>query len=418
MQFINSKKYFVVVDCNNFFASCEKVFRPDLKDKPVIVMSSNDGCVVARSREVKELGIPMGVPMFQIKDLIKKHNITVFSSNFSLYENFSNRIYQILCDEFDNVYRYSIDESFINLSVSEYNLDKLKKVAQRVYRETGVPVTIGAGFSKTLAKLASEIGKKKKELVCILKEGEFEELNVSEVWGIGRQTVLHLSSINVSKIKDLLKLSAIFINKNFGISLYRTYLELKGVSCIELGDVNVGSKSISSTRSFGNEISDLSEIASAVSFHLSNAFYKLREQNSLAKTIRIFICSNRFKKDKYYLSDFINLDYPTDDEIVANSIVQKKLKEIFIEGVLYKKAGVILSDFIKRGSLPSENLFGFPVSSESILMKVMDKINDKWGDGTVRISTFKIKNSWQSKAVKKSPNYLSDWNEIPIINTK
>lgn len=414
---------FALIDCNNFYASCEKIFVPSLRDKPVIVLSNNDGCIVARSNEAKALGIKMAVPYFEAEHIIKKHNVKVFSSNYALYADMSKRVMSILSQFSPDVEQYSIDEAFLSLN-GIVKPGYCAHVRNTVMKSTGIPVTIGVAKTKTLAKAANEIAKKDSSLKGVLDISSEEDhsellkkLPVEDVWGVGFQYAKVLKHYGVFTAYDLTKVSPEWIKKNMSVTGLRTIMELKGTPCIELEEAPPAKKGIMSSRSFGTPVRSLDELGEAVSDYVTLAASKLRKQHSIAEHIYVFIQTNRFKPDEPQYSNGLSYTLPSPTAYTPDLIfyAEELLKKIYKPGYKYKKAGFMLS-----GIMPEDNvqrsLFGDGnLKKKNRLMNVLDKINLSWGSGTLSMASSGIQQKWQMKRVYCSPRYTTNWNEIPVV---
>ena len=412
-----------LIDCNNFYCSCERVFRPDLLNRPVVVLSNNDGCVVSRSNEVKALGIKMGVPLFQIADLIKQHKITVFSSNYALYADISNRVMSTL-QEYSPIQEiYSIDESFLDLTGFTDINERAIAIRSRVFQEVGIPVCVGIGPTKTLAKLANFVAKRhprsngvfnfnrlsSKQLDSVLSNIPTEEL-----WGIGRQLTKTLATLNITTAIQLRNADIPSTRAKFGVVIEKTVRELRGESCIDIEDAVPAKKQIISSRSFGNSVTELADLEDALAHFISNAAKKLRDQDSIASMLHVFAQTNRFRQDQaqYSPSVSIPLITPTADTIVLQKWVLAGIKSIFKAGYHYKKAGVMLSE-IYPASHYQGDLFSH-TSENTELMQTLDKLNSRFGKGTVKLSQDGARYSWQMRQENKSPAYTTNWKELPV----
>jgi DNA polymerase V len=419
---------FALVDCNNFYASCERLFRPDLRHQPVVVLSNNDGCVVARSLEAKALGIKMGVPLFQIQDLVMHHGVQVFSSNYALYADVSHRVMQVLEMMAPQVEIYSIDEAFLDLT--ELSHDDLvlcgQQVRQRLQHWVGMPVCVGIAPTKTLAKLANEAAKKypATQGVVDLRQTSRQQklmalMPVAKVWGVGRKLTQRLAMYNVHTAFDLAKQPPALIRKQFSVMLERTVHELNGRACFDL-EVNAPRrKQIVCSRSFGQKTTQQSAVQEALSEHAARAAEKLRSQNQQAKLVTIFIHTSRFEAHQLQHHQAISKLWhsPTDDTRVLLKTVKELLTKIWKEGCVYAKAGVILSDFYDKGTYTLD-LFAPETVSEASqqLMQVVDQIN-RCGLGRVHFAAqgMKPNRDWSMRRNRLSPAYTTRWQDIPIV---
>lgn len=424
---------FALVDCNNFYASCEKLFDPRLLGKPVVVLSNNDGCVVARSAEAKALGVPMGAPWHQLRELATREGIIAYSSNYSLYADMSNRVVEVLGQFSANLEVYSIDESFLDLS-GYHGLNSAGlhgyggEIRRRVALWLGLAVCVGIGTSKTLAKLANHCAKKGlagRDGVCdftVMSETElsnlFATIPVDEVWGVGRRISDRLREMGIETVRDLREADAETIRARFSVVLERTLRELRGVSCLDLEEVAPPKQQIMSSRSFGQYVYDLDELREAVASYIAKAAEKLRAQDSLAGAVQVYIRTNPFtpKEPQYQRAVTLPLPESTADTRVLSRFAINILKGIYRPGYAYQKAGVVLTELQPR-KLRQQSLFAHEAGDERAqsVMKAMDSINAKWGRGTVRISAEGLNNAWQMRRGRLSPAYTTSWTDLPVV---
>lgn len=417
---------FALVDVNNFFVSCERAFDPSLENKPVVVLSNNDGCVVARSNEVKQLNIPMAVPFFKIKEEVKRHNIIYFSSNFQLYGDMSNRVMSILARFSPSQEVYSIDECFLDFSgFGDTNLTEYAHSIRKCVRQwIGLPISIGIAPSKTLGKLANHFAKNNPEFenVCdltALSPGNLDSLlasvHVGKIWGVGYELKDKLMRMGIKTPRDLRDANPDVIRTRFSISLERTVRELRGESCIELNDAMEPRKQIMSTRSFGKPVFELSELSEAIASYMARAIEKLREQDSAAGGVMIYIRTSPFKSgdQRYQKSWYIPLHTHSDSIFVLNKTAQTALKIIYKPGYRYQKAGVILMDMIPA-SQQQRTLFDKPEEQQKTekLLSAIDAINQEMGRGTIHLAGEGIKQKWGVNSKKRTPQYTTRWNSI------
>lgn len=375
---------FALIDCNNFFASCEMVFNPKLKNKPVVVLSNNDGCVIARSKEAKKLNIKMADPIFLHKNLVESKLLHVFSSNFTLYGDMSKRVMQTLLTFLLPIEIYSIDEAFlkINKDLDLLNLGKIIK--DRIYKWTGIEVSIGIAKTKTLAKLATEIAKKNTENngIFILTDpkkikDQLLKTDVVDIWGIGKNLQKRLYRLGVFSALDLLNTDSFLIKKKLSVNVYKTCLELQGISCLKLEDISQ-KKSILSSRSFSKKISDLTTLEKAISKFTSIAAEKLRKQKLHANFLTVFIRTSFHSQDPFYSNSY-GMKLPISTSYTPDLITysKKALKLIFKKGFLYKKAGILLNDFSSEEHIQLDFFKKSNNKKKNALMEVVDKINHK-----------------------------------------
>lgn len=415
---------FALVDCNNFFVSAERVFRPELRNRPVCVLSNNDGCIVALSNEAKAIGLKRGNPMFKVRDIIQRHNVTVFSSNYSLYAGMSSRVMRILTDNYADVEIYSIDEAFINLDdcPGEVAVAKMRDLKRMIWKWTGIPVSIGIAATKTLAKVAGHYAKKFSgyEGVCVIdseykREKALQRLPVSEVWGIGRQFRKKLEAASVNSAWDFTQMQESWVRQNFGTLGLRTRNELMGISCIEASEIDT-KQSICTSRSFGKTVSEKEELLSSIVHFTTACGQKLRHQHTVANILTIFIATDRFKTElpQYKQYATLKLSVATADTSELITYAQKMLDQIFRPGFQYKKAGVVVSG-ITDDAVVQQDIFDTIDNRDKRqqLFRVIDKINAGSGVGTVQFAIQSQKEQrWTSRREFVSRNYLSDINGL------
>lgn len=415
-------------DVNNFYVSCERVFNPALQNRPVIVLSNNDGCAVARSNEVKNLGIKMGAPLHQIQDLIKRHNIAVFSSNYVLYGDMSHRVDDIIGLYSDQVENYSIDESFIRFDGFEHlNLTQhCQKMVKQIQQWLGLPVCVGLAPSKTLAKIANHYAKSLKVDGNVLDlsheyhiKQALEHLPVGEIWGVGRRLSQRLEDIGITTALQLRDADRKTLRKMFSVVMERTIMELRGVSCIEFDADPEKKKEIVCTRSFGNKSSDYQLLKEAIAYHVSRGCVTLREQESVAQCLTVGIKTNPFsKKDRQYTNSItIQLPQPSDFTGHFLAAASQALKRIFKPHYQYKKVGIMLSNLSDKGAVQQDLFNPVPVTQKNTdLMKAMDDINTRFGKGKLRSGTEGFSKQWTMKSDKKSNEFTTRWDDLIQIS--
>lgn len=415
-------KTFALVDCNNFFVSCERVFNPSINNKPTLILSSNDGCAISRSQEVKDMGVPMGIPYFKMKNNYDMSKIAIFSTNFKLYRDMSDRVMNIIQEFSNEMEVYSIDEAFIDLTNVKYPKKFCEDLHVKIKQYTGIPVSIGIAPTKTLAKLANRIAKDDKTVVCQIENNEelinlLKETSVGKIWGIGSNTSLSLSKFGISYAFDLTNQSEQWIRKNFGIGLLRISRELKAESCLSMESIKEPRKSIISSRSFGKPVSDYKTLFQSVSHHVANSAQQMREEGSAAKFLSITISTNRFvNTPQHYQTESIVLDKPVSDTIELTKIANKILKSMYEDGFEYKKTGVSLGDFVPINSCQSEDLFGQKTFETESLMKSIDSLNLIYGKGTVKLASEGVDKKWAPSTRFISGEFTTSWNDIPKVN--
>ena len=420
-----TSEIYALIDVNNCYVSCERLFNPKLKDVPVIVLSNNDGCAVARSQEAKDLGIKMGVPLFQIRDIVEKHNVQVLSSNYALYAEMSQRFHSILADYVAPGEQeiYSIDECFLRLTSYSKNYDLVEyaqDMRQRILQWIGLPVCVGIGRSKTEAKLANHMAKKAKRFngVCDLvsmypqQRDYFSSLiDVSEVWGVGRKHSKKLNSLGINTVLDLARSNPHQMGKLFSVVMQRTVMELQGISCIEIESAPATKKQIISSRSFGARVTDIESLSEAMSDYLQNAVKRLREDESLCGCIIAFAQSNPFDKNKPFYNKSISIGFaePTDSAAVMNRAVLKRINELFQEGIEFKKCGVILTAIEPKSTYIYDLLSdSTQIEKNERLQDALEKVKARFGDKKIAIGPCKMHGrAWAMSRQNLTQNYFS-----------
>lgn len=416
-------KRFFLVDCNNFFVSCERVFNPTLVGKPVVVLSNNDGCVISRSNEAKALGIGMGVAAFEYEALFKKYDVQVFSSNFSLYADMSARVMQTVAEFATDIEVYSIDEAFLFVAPSKQCRDYGIVMRKIVKQRTGIPISIGIGPTKTLAKVANKRAKKQPEYqgVCdITHHPEIDALlaayPVADVWGVGYQYTKLLMNAGITTARDLKYASDAWVRKKMTIVGLKTVFELRGISCIDLVDDIPPKKSITVSRSFGRLISDKQQVQEAVATYMIRAAKKLRDTRALASVVTVFVSPRRYHDHQRYFNAIsytcpIATDY-TPTLLDAGSAC---LDALFKPGLLYKKAGVMLSNLVATHHMQLHVFSTLPdVPRQKRIMRTYDTINAQFGS-ILSYASAGIDQSWKAKRLKKSPHYTTNWHELLTV---
>ena len=417
---------FALIDCNNFYASCERVFQPHLNGKPVVILSNNDGCVIARSNEAKSLGIPMGAPAFKYKEIFQKNKVQIFSSNFTLYGDISNRVMSIISRYVPDVEIYSIDEAFIKFdgfSEDETN-EKCRDIIKTILKWTGIPVSIGLAPTKSLAKVANRIAKKystRTNGFYSINNNEkrikaLKNISAGNIWGIGFQNEKKLLRVNVKSGMDFVNLPDQWVKKNMSIIGLKLKKELEGIPTLNIEEGKIDKKSIATTRSFESEISSLNDLIERITTFSVVASKKLRRQNSECNMISVFIRSNPFKQndDKYHFSLTGSLPFSTNSSIEISKFAVKLLNKIYSKNKSYKKAGIIL-----MGLSPQSNhqfsLFDQNIDKQKKLMRSIDSIDNKYGLYKVRLASQDQKRIWKMKRQKLSRNYTTEIDEVLIV---
>ena len=419
---------FALADCNNFFVSCERVFRPDLEGRPVIVLSNNDGCAVARSNEAKALGIKMGEPLFKIRDLVKRHNIAVFSGNMILYADFSRRVRAVLRESAPQIEVYSIDEAFLDLrGMEEQDFDTFAKdLSSRCRRLTGIPVSVGVAPTKTLAKIAAELCKHYPKLRggCYMHRKEdiekvLRKTAVGDVWGIGRRSAPRLELAGIRTAWDFMQLSEDVVRQRMGLPGVRTWRELHGIPSIGFEHHPRNKQSICNSRSFASEIYDRKELMEQVAKFASMTASKLREQKSLCSELTVFAATNRFHTDELQQYGNITIPFaePTDSTLHIVRAARKAVDEIYLGGYGYKRAGVIASGIVEREGAAHSMFNAKEQEQHKRLMKAVDAINRTSGENSVIIASQGMGKVFASSDYR-SPRYTTRWEDIPVVTVK
>jgi len=417
---ISIMTHIALLDCNNFFVSCERLFRPDLLKKPVVVLSSNDGCVVARSKEIKDIGIPMGVPYFQIKDTLLKSKAVVFSSNFALYRDISRRVFEVVRSEFKLVEQYSIDESFIKFE-SEDPIPMMIKLKKMVEQQVGIPVSIGIAPSKTLAKYASVVAKRTSG-VTWLPLVEFNKLSstvkLGEIWGVGRKTAVRFSNERIFTVADFLAVPESVISARYGLEGRRLFAELSGHNAYPFLLVRPSQKSIMSTRSFATATCDKNVVKNALLHHLYQAVEDLLVMNLEAKTIKIMFAPSRF--GEYALSG-VSVEIILPSQTADIFVLQKTVLDLFIKvykpNVPYKKAGIMLGGLVSK-QIKTSSLFDTieTVNKTAVLTDMLFSINKNIGSEVLQIGRVRtLLPAWSQKCKLLSPSYTTSWSSLKSV---
>ncbi|MDR3652253.1 MAG: Y-family DNA polymerase [Paludibacter sp.] len=413
---------FGLIDCNNFYASCERVFNPSLNGKPVVVLSNNDGCVIARSSEAKALGIPMGEPVYKLKELIETNEVYVFSSNYVLYGDMSHRVMTTIASFAPDMEIYSIDEAFLLLDGFENKNLKIygQEIVRTTTRNTGIPVSLGIAPTKTLAKVANKFAKKYKNYkgVCIIDTDEKREkalklTDVGDVWGVGRQYSKKLQYYSIHTAWDFTQRSKSWVRHTMGVVGERTWMELRGIPCIEM-DRSTSKKSICTSRSFGERLTELGPISEAVANFAASCAEKLRKQHSLASVIMVFLHTNPHATNlpQYNNQTVMQLPIPTNDTTELINYAIRGLKAIFAEGYRFKKAGVIVSEIVPERPMQTDLFDVRNRAKFSKIMLVMDSLNESYGKQKVKIAAQGFDRKWKLKNEKLSPCYSTKLDDV------
>ena len=419
-----------LVDCNSFYVSCETIFKPHLKNKPVVVLSNNDGCVIARSSLAKKVGIKMGVPFFEVKKIVKQHNVKVFSSNYTLYANISSRVMGVLNNYCDELEVYSVDEAFLifNKHSERIFFERARQIKKTVKEWIGIPVSIGIAENKTLSKIANHLAKKDElgtQIVELLDRRQIEialkVLEVGDIWGIGNRISKFLQSNSIQTAYDLYSSDPRWIRQHLGVVGERTYRELHGEMCFPIVESPEAKKQCRVSRSFESYVENFKELEQRVVSYATRASEKIRSDQLQAKKITVFIRSNKFnqKNQPYYGDKTYSFISPTNDLFEIVKMAVKALGYIYKSGIKYKKAGVLLSDLSSEGTY-NRDLF-FQRSEKDILKKikvnrVFDRLNSRYGSGTICVAKENYEKFYLTRRKNLSPAYTSSFYELPIVN--
>ncbi len=414
-----------LVDCNNFYVSCERLFRPDLAGRPVVVLSNNDGCVVSRSNEAKAMGIKMGQPWFQAKALAEAHDILALSSNYALYADLSNRVMRLLAEFSPRHEVYSIDECFVDLTGMSELRTLSYAMREKIMRWTGIPVCVGIGPTKTLAKLANFVAKKHPRsqgvfnynaLTQAQKSKLLSGIAVDEVWGVGRKLAPRLGDYGIHTVEELKQAHVPTLRKEFGVVVEKIQRELQEVACVGMEEVTPPRQQIIASRSFGNPVRDIASLKAAMALFVENACAKLRAQQSHAAMLQVYLRTNRFRPElpQYHPAMAVPLVTPTDCSLIINRLAGALVEQLWRPGYAYKKAGVMLSE-ITPNAQRQDDLFAQPAEVQaSKLMIALDRVNQRFGRGMIRISSQDAGEEWGMRQERKSLAYTTCWAELPL----
>lgn len=410
-----------LVDCNNFYASCERLFDPALRGRPVVVLSNNDGCVIARSNEAKALGIGMGDPWHLNRDRFEKHGVIVRSSNYTLYGDISGRVATVLRTFTPEVEIYSIDEAFLSLDGFSDVDGHARSLRKTVLQWTGIPVSVGIAPTKTLAKVANRLAKKRPGLggVCALmderaQQEALEATALTDIWGVARRLAVRLEALGIRTPLQLRDADPGWLRERMGIVLKRLCLELRGEPCQTLVHAMPLNKSIAASRSFGRAVLDRRELEEAVSAHASRAAEKLRRQALFAGMVTVFVETNRFRTQdrQYAASKTIGLPVASSDTMTIVKAALAALGLLWRDGYRYNKCGVILLELGTAGSVQNDLWMPGDTPKTRALMQAVDRLNAEWGRETVRVAASGIHRGWKLRSDRKSPRYTTDWDEL------
>ena len=415
-----------LIDCNNFYASCERIFNPKLIGKPIVVLSNNDGCIIARSKEAKKLGIKMGEPYFKARNIIEKNKVEVFSSNYSLYGDISQRVMETLSSFSSEVEIYSIDEAFLGLNGFEnYELQTYcNHIRQTINKWVGIPVSIGVGPTKTLSKIANNLAKKNSNYkgVCILEnkieiKKALQQTSIEDVWGIGRRLSIFLKKYNINTAHHFSEMDRGWVRKNMGVVGEKTYLELNGVSCLDLDLIPSDKQSCCVSRSFSRPIEKLFDLEESISTYGSRVSEKIREEGLVAESMSIFVLTNHFnRREKQYSNSIkLHLPFPTNNSIKIVKRSLEGIRKIYRPGYKYKKAGIILYGLSRQNV--TKGLLDYDREASDTIMQTIDNINNRYGGETIKIASEGIKKIWRMKRENVSPCYTTRFDELVEVKS-
>jgi len=412
---------FALVDCNNFYVSCERIFNPKLIGRPIVVLSNNDGCIITRSAEAKALGLKMGEPYFKVKKIIQRNNVKVFSSNYALYGDISQRVMETLSSFSPDIEIYSIDEAFLGFNgFKNYELPTYcKYMGEKIKKWIGIPVSVGLSGTKTLAKIANHLAKKNPDYagVCILKsksdvDKALRRTEINDVWGIGRRSSIFLKKYNIKTAKDFMFLDRGWIRKNMGLVGEKIYLELQGISCLDLECLPSNKKSCCVSRSFSQLIEKLNYLEEVISNYGSRVAEKIREEGLVAQSMSVFVLTNHFnKREKQYSNSIkLQLPFPTNDSIKIVQRALEGIRQIYRSGYRYKKVGIILYELSKASEI--RGLLDVNRTQSETMMKTIDQINFKYGESTIKLASEGVKKIWSMRRERVSPCYTTRFDEL------
>ena len=420
-----------LVDCNNFYCSCERVFQPSLIGVPVVVLSNNDGCIISRSDEAKALGIPMGAPLHEQQETIRRNGVQVLSSNYTLYGDMSSRVMSILAEEVPAIEVYSIDEAFLQLPL-KFNESMGKTLRAKVLRSTGIPVCIGIGTTKLLAKLANRYAKKNKKVTdgvfdlsaCMDSDRIMHETQCEDLWGVGKNLAKRLRQIGVSTALEFKQADSSAVRKSIGVIGERLHREMNGISCLQVEEVSQDKKSVMVSRSFGSRIQLLEELEEAVANYVTRASEKIRRGRLLASSVVVMLRTNRFNSEEpqYCPNIRFTFETPTASTSEILQAARGMLYRIYRKGYRYKKAGILLDGLVSMDSF-QPSLFESVSASKVDVDRIVDEINQRLGAKNSPVITraatglFRTGAKWRMNSSRRSPNYTTSWNELPVVKS-
>ena len=413
-----------LIDCNSFYVSCERLFNPKIIKKPVVVLSNNDGCIISRSTEAKQIGIKMGEPYFKIKDLVKKNKVHTFSSNYALYGDISRRVMKILKKFSDKMEIYSIDEAFIDLSfIEDQRLNEYgKEIRERILKWTGIPTSIGIANTKTLSKVANHIAKKNKTGVKVLNNNEdideeLKKFHISNVWGVGKQLSKLYIKNNIDTAYKLKNISNTWVKKSTNVLGAKTVMELRGVPCVNLETLETKRKSCCVSRSFGKKVESIDKLKESITTHCLSAAEKIRGDDQVTKSVTVFIRTSPFDRHKEYYSNSKTIDLPiaTNNSIELISAAIEALKTIYKYGYFYQKSGITLSQLTDAKKEEFNLLAPLLDTKSKLLMKAIDQTNIKYGRNSISIAQAGTDNSWKMRREHFSKIDTASFNNLPML---
>ena len=414
---------FALIDCNSFYVSCERVFRPDLRNKPVVVLSNNDGCVISRSDEAKAIGVKMGEPFFKMKELVRDGKVTAFSSNYTLYGDLSDRVMKTLSDIIPDIEVYSIDEAFLHLNENHTDLETLGHTIRNTVKQyTGIPVGVGIAPTKTLAKLANKLSKKTGGVRVIYPdqiEETWNECALEDVWGIGRKNAKRLQSNFIDTIEQFVNQREEWVRQHFSIIGLRTHKELRGIPCIEMEGLLTEKKSICTSRSFGELQNTFSPIQEALSTHAASCAEKLRKQKCAAGGMYVSLSMSRFTKQEgdKYLGIYVKLPQATNNTTALIRYASKGLEKLFKAGTYYKKCGITVVEIVPEEKVQLSLFAPKHNSKKQLLETTIDQLNQKLGKNMLRQAIQgSDNNTWKLRCENLSPNYTTRLGEVLVVN--
>lgn len=416
-----------LLDCNNFYASCERVFDASVKRKPIVILSNNDGCVIARSEEAKQIGVTMGAPLFKVESLLFENDAEIFSSNYALYGDMSGRVMNLLQSFTPEVEIYSIDEAFLNLEPRKKSLNNLAfTIREKIYKWTGIPVSIGIAETKVLAKIANKRAKKdelrEKGVLNLYRSDKTESIlkdtKIADVWGIGYRSALKLRDNNILTAWHLRETDNRFIRRLLTVVGARIALELRGIKCLPFEQFSAKKHTITCSRSFGQTVTEYADIREATLYFLTRACEKMRKNNLATNAVTVFISTDRFRPipAPYSPTATYSSTYPSDSNQEIQEWTLRTLEKLYKPYYEYRKAGIILSGLVPAEKLTKRMFDDERFEKQHKLMKALDEINQKFGKDTVRFASVKTEGNWKMKQTRKSLSYTTNWNELLTVN--